>query len=131
MGVDGCSSSSNCRHIGETCGNSDPCCPTMGLLCDPGPLGAYCSKGCRCRAGTALCTPSSFDEGCPQGSACLVIGEGGYGQCIVLCNEEPCAPNHYRCGAFGDNGELRCVATDGGAVGPRDGGVVDQSASTD
>lgn len=112
----GCADPATCRHIGEPCSNSAGCCPQMGLLCDPGPMGAFCSKTCRCHGGTGLCTPGNFDEGCPQGSVCLTTGEDGVGQCIVLCNESPCPPNHYRCGPNGDAGEINCVAVDAGAA---------------
>src|SRR4051812_10344473 len=76
-----------CAHVGEAC--TIACCLSEGLQCRAGASGGYCTKSCRCR-GSAICTPPSFGDGCPQGSLCLATQSDGTGECVVLCDQPPC-----------------------------------------
>lgn len=94
-----CSDSTSCAGVGESC--QVFCC--ANLSCHSGVAGDYCTKGCRCR-GSSVCAPSTFEEGCPQGSACLARAADGTGECVQLCDRSPCRPGQLLCTTWGDAG---------------------------
>ena len=129
IGMAGCTSTETCRHLGESCAAFQFCCSSEGLLCEPSAQGAFCGKGCRCE-GTTLCTPSSFEDGCPQGSVCHSTADDGRGRCIVLCNQSPCDPGTYRCDATGDAGAIECERVEVEPPAPIDAGITASDADT-
>ena len=97
--VGGCSDPATCAGVGESC--QVFCC--SNLTCHVSATGGYCTRGCRCH-GSSICAPTTFDEGCPQGSACLAKASDGTGECVRLCDSSPCKPGEVLCDNANDAG---------------------------
>lgn len=104
----GCTTDTSCPRVGESCTIS--CCIKDGLICLNSDRGGYCTKTCHCH-GTAICTPSNFIDGCPQGSVCVTNAPDGTGECSVLCDTPPCSIGRYQCSPA-DAGTVTCTAVD-------------------
>jgi hypothetical protein len=90
--LSGCPDSNNCPGLGDPC--TVLCC--SGLSCRATDTGGTCGKSCRCH-GSAICASTQFQEGCPQGSACLAKASDGTGECVRLCDTSPCSPGQVVC----------------------------------
>lgn len=109
LGGTGCpGDGGECAGVGASCVLL--CC--ANLTCHAGESGGYCTKSCRCDTGR-ICAPSTFEDGCPQGSVCLAQQADGSGECVRLCDSSPCAAGEVLCeGQLDPNGDV-----DAGVIG--------------